>query len=145
LNFTDPPEIAMNRTLALAEEQKTPFAAVLIDDDGHILAEAANTTGEDGPTAHAEINLIRKAFFENCLDRATTLVTTCEPCPMCMGAIAWTNLKKVVYAASIEKAAEYLPQIMITSRKVAEKAFRKIEVTGPYRESEAESLFRSFS
>ena len=85
-----------------------PFAALIVEDDT-VLATGTNrvTTVQD-PTAHAEITAIRAAcktrgHFE--LD-GCTLYSTCEPCPMCLGAIYWARLDRVVYAASRTDAAE---------------------------------------
>jgi tRNA(Arg) A34 adenosine deaminase TadA len=85
-----------------------PFAALVVR-EGTILAEGTNrvTTSHD-PTAHAEIVAIRAACrevgdFE--LD-GCTLFSTCEPCPMCLGAVYWSRLDRVVYAATRTDAAD---------------------------------------
>jgi tRNA(Arg) A34 adenosine deaminase TadA len=85
-----------------------PFAAMVVE-DGSVLATGTNrvTTVHD-PTAHAEITAIRAACKERGdfeLD-GCTLYATCEPCPMCLGAIYWARLDRVVYAASRTDAAE---------------------------------------
>jgi tRNA(Arg) A34 adenosine deaminase TadA len=85
-----------------------PFAALVVE-DGTVLATGTNrvTTVQD-PTAHAEITAIRAACKERghfALD-GCTLYSTCEPCPMCLGAIYWARLDRVVYAASRTDAAE---------------------------------------
>ena len=85
-----------------------PFAALVVEDDT-VLARGTNrvTTVHD-PTAHAEITAIRAA----CQERGhfelegCTLVSTCEPCPMCLGAIYWARLDRVVYAATRTDAAQ---------------------------------------
>jgi tRNA(Arg) A34 adenosine deaminase TadA len=84
-----------------------PFAALVVE-DGSILATGTNrvTTIHD-PTAHAEITAIRAACKERGdfeLD-GCTLYSTCEPCPMCLGAIYWARLDRVVYAATRTDAA----------------------------------------
>ena len=85
-----------------------PFAALIVEDDT-VLAKGTNrvTTVQD-PTAHAEITAIRAACKERGhfeLD-GCTLYSTCEPCPMCLGAIYWARLDRVVYAAARTDAAE---------------------------------------
>jgi guanine deaminase len=83
-----------------------PFAAVIVR-EGIIVAAGTNTvTSSNDPTAHAEINAIRAAC-EMLLTYQLTdcdLYTTCEPCPMCMGAIYWARLAKVYYANTREDA-----------------------------------------
>jgi guanine deaminase len=102
----------MQRAIALSLENVRagsggPFAALVVR-DGSILATGTNqvTTLRD-PTAHAEVVAIRAACqtlrsfqLTNC-----ELYTTCEPCPMCMGAIYWARLTKVYYANTRDDAA----------------------------------------
>jgi guanine deaminase len=101
----------MRRAIALALENIRagggPFAAVIAK-DGRIVAEGANrVTATNDPTAHAEVVAIREACralknFQ--LDRCD-LYTTCEPCPMCLGAIYWARPSRVFYAAAAGDAA----------------------------------------
>jgi guanine deaminase len=100
--------------LALEEARKTvndnvggPFGALVIDADGKILSIASNTVlGDHDPTAHAEINAIRKATksIDSHDLSGCTLYTTAYPCPMCLGAIIWSNIKKVYYGCTEEDA-----------------------------------------
>ena len=78
-----------------------PFGAV-ISNDGIIIAEAYNSVVlNNDPTAHAEILAIRKASatLKSHNLGECTLYSSCEPCPMCLGAIYWAGIKKVVYAS----------------------------------------------
>jgi guanine deaminase len=85
-----------------------PFGAVVTIGDT-ILAEATNRVVESGdPTAHAEILAIRMASsklkshdLSDC-----TIYSSCEPCPMCLGAIYWAGIKKVVYSSTRTDAEE---------------------------------------
>ena len=84
-----------------------PFGAVVVK-DGVIIARGHNkVTSSDDPTAHAEIVAIREA----CRHLATfqldacEIYTSCEPCPMCLGAIYWARLNKVYYASTRHDAA----------------------------------------
>lgn len=77
-----------------------PFGAAIIDPDGEIIAVASNSVLRDGDaTAHAEINAIREASRKKKTHDLTghTIVTTGYPCPMCLGAIIWSNIKDVYY------------------------------------------------
>jgi guanine deaminase len=84
-----------------------PFGAVIVR-DGAIVAEGVNTvTPSNDPTAHAEVNAIRIACqtlgrFDL---RGCVLYASCEPCPMCLGAIYWARLDALYYAATREDAA----------------------------------------
>ncbi|RPI12590.1 MAG: nucleoside deaminase [Acidobacteriales bacterium] len=85
-----------------------PFGAVIAR-DGRIIAEGVNlVTSTQDPTAHAEITAIREA----CRDLGSfhltgcELYASCEPCPMCLGAIYWARLDRVFFAGSRLDAAE---------------------------------------
>ncbi|WP_340110843.1 nucleoside deaminase [Maribellus mangrovi] len=84
-----------------------PFGAVVVK-NGEIIAEGFNrVTSYNDPTAHAEIIAIREACrklgtfqLDDC-----EIYTSCEPCPMCLGAIYWARPKKIYYACTREDAA----------------------------------------
>ena len=83
-----------------------PFGAVIVK-DGKIIAEASNSVTKDNdPTAHAEVNAIRKAAKS--LDTfdlsGCEIYTSCEPCPMCLGAIYWARLDKIYFANTRDDA-----------------------------------------
>jgi tRNA(Arg) A34 adenosine deaminase TadA len=78
-----------------------PFGAVIVK-DGEIISEASNRVVlSNDPTAHAEILAIRQAasVLQNHDLKGCTLYTSCEPCPMCLGAIYWSGVQKVVYSS----------------------------------------------
>jgi tRNA(Arg) A34 adenosine deaminase TadA len=84
-----------------------PFGCVVVK-DGEIVGEGSNmVTSSNDPTAHAEVVAIRDA----CKKLGTYQLTgcdvyaSCEPCPMCLGAIYWARPKRVVYANTREEAA----------------------------------------
>lgn len=83
-----------------------PFGAVIIK-DGHCIAVASNSVLIDNdPTAHAEINAIRKAcsVLETYDLSGCELYATGYPCPMCMSAIIWANITKVYYGCTPSEA-----------------------------------------
>ncbi len=84
-----------------------PFAAIIIK-DGQIIAHGTNqVTNNNDPTAHAEVEAIRNAAKKlNSFDLTECeIYTTCEPCPMCFGAIYWAKISKVYYGNTKEDAA----------------------------------------
>lgn len=102
----------LKRAIEIAKENIDrgggPFGAVIVK-DGKIIAESGNTVTLDmDPTAHAEVNAIRKAckVLNNFELKDCELYTSCEPCPMCLSSIYWTRLKKVYYAAGRKDAAK---------------------------------------
>lgn len=79
-----------------------PFGAVIVK-DGEIIAKASNSvTKENDPTAHAEVTAIRKAAkkLETFDLSGCEIYTSCEPCPMCFGAIYWARLDKLYFGNS---------------------------------------------
>jgi tRNA(Arg) A34 adenosine deaminase TadA len=102
----------LRRTIELAlggvrDEKGGPFGAVIVK-DGRVLAEGCNrVTSTNDPSAHAEIVAIRAACaalghyeLSGC-----TIYASCEPCPMCLTAIQWARLDRVVYTSTREDAA----------------------------------------
>ena len=84
-----------------------PFAAVVVK-DGHVVAAGANSvTSTNDPTAHAEIIVIREACraLETFQLTGCELYTSCEPCPMCVGAIYWARPDHVYFGATAGDAA----------------------------------------
>jgi guanine deaminase len=101
----------MRRAIAIALENIRagggPFGAVVAK-DGRIIAEGANrVTASNDPTAHAEVVAIREAcrVLGDFQLTGCDLYTTCEPCPMCLGAIYWARPARVFYAGSAADAA----------------------------------------
>lgn len=85
-----------------------PFGAIVVK-DGEIIAEGFNeVTSKNDPTAHAEIVAIRKAceLLDSFQLTDCVIYTSCEPCPMCLGAIYWARPKAVFYSCTKEDAAE---------------------------------------
>jgi len=83
-----------------------PFGAV-ITRNGETLAESCNLVAAlNDPTAHAEINVIRAAAQKlDTFDLSSCIIySSCEPCPMCLGAIYWARIKRVVFANTTSDA-----------------------------------------
>jgi tRNA(Arg) A34 adenosine deaminase TadA len=94
----------MRKAIALSIENVNngggPFGAVIVKDD-HIIATGVNrVTASCDPTAHAEVSAIREAASVLGTFDLTgcEIYTSCEPCPMCLGAIYWARLDKMYYA-----------------------------------------------
>lgn len=87
-----------------------PFGAVIVK-DGKIIARGVNeVTSSNDPTAHAEVVAIRKACeqLKSFQLDGCEIYTSCEPCPMCLGAIYWARPSKLFYANTKTDAAEIL-------------------------------------
>jgi tRNA(Arg) A34 adenosine deaminase TadA len=101
------------RAVALSREHMEkgaggPFGAVIASADGRVVAEGWNcVTSHNDPTAHAEITAIRRACEAiGSFDLAGHVIySSCEPCPMCLAAIYWARLERLVFANSRDEAA----------------------------------------
>ena len=114
-----------------------PFGAVIVR-NGEIVARGRNSvTSSQDPTAHAEVNAIREAArvlnsfsLEGC-----EIYTSCEPCPMCLGAIYWARLEKVYYGCTqADAAAIDFDDQFIYGEIARDKAERKLEFVALGRE-----------
>ena len=101
----------MRKAIALAVENVEngggPFGAVIVK-DGEVVATGVNrVTANNDPTAHAEVSAIRAACSKlGTFDLSgCVLYTSCEPCPMCLGAIYWAHIDKIYYGANQHDAA----------------------------------------
>jgi tRNA(adenine34) deaminase len=132
--------------IAIAEARRGdfPFGAVIVR-DGRIIARGRNLGRRYGdPTAHGEMVAIRRCLAGRGSGalRGSTLYTSGEPCAMCMGAILWCRIGRLVYAASVEQLATKIDQIMVPSAEIAAKApFVPISIKGGVLADEAMSLF----
>jgi len=110
--MTEKDEYFMLRAISLAQNgidsnAGGPFGAVVVK-DGEIVGEGFNcVTSTNDPTAHAEVVAIRQACRKlgSFQLNGCVLYTSCEPCPMCLGAIYWARPDKIFFACTREDAA----------------------------------------
>ena len=134
----------MRPALDEARRGDYPFGAVIVR-DGEVIARGRNLGKTDGdPTAHGEMVAVRRSLADH--GRAalvgSTLYTSGEPFAMCMGAIIWCHLGRLVFAASVAQLATKIDQIMNSSAEIAAKApFAPIAISGGVLADEAIALF----
>jgi len=148
----------LKRAIALAEAARAagrhPFAALVADGTGQVIAEAGNNSlpPQGDPTQHAELRaaqMAARAVLPEQLAEAT-LYTSAEPCAMCSGAIYWCGIGRVVYALSEHRLLELTgdhpenPTFSLPCREVFARGQRKIEVIGPALEEEAAVAHQDF-
>jgi tRNA(Arg) A34 adenosine deaminase TadA len=150
-------EALLRQAVAIADRARAhgnhPFGALLATADGRVALEAENTVGTTGDvTGHAETNLVSAATrrFDQAELGTMTLVTSCEPCAMCSGAIYWSGIGAVVYGLS-EKGLLALtgddpanPTLDLPCRVVLSAGQRAITVEGPMLEAEAAASHEGF-
>ena len=93
-------KLAIDLSIENIDKGGGPFGAVIVKDNKVIAASGNSVTNDLDPTAHAEVNAIRKAskILGNFDLSGCELYASCEPCPMCLGAIYWARIDKLYFA-----------------------------------------------
>ncbi len=148
----------LRQAIALSAESRArgchPFAALVADENGHVIATAGNNSmpPQGDPTQHAELAAAALAARVLTPEQLATctLYTSAEPCCMCAGAIYWCNIGRVVYGLSEDKLLELTgahpenPTLSLPCRQVFETGQRPVEVLGPLLEDEAAQPHQGF-
>ena len=145
--MSDHHEHFMQLAVDAARKQESPFGAVITMGDDVIVTAANETDRLFDPTAHAEVQALRKLgeTIHDTSFEGYTLYTTGEPCPMCATACIWANIGEIYYGLSIPEISRFMPQVEINSEKMLASGFRHIPVYGGILASECRALFLEFS
>lgn len=141
------PEDERFMRMALDEARQGDYAfGCVITRNGEVIARGHNLgKTNDDPTAHGEMVAIRRCLADHGSAgfRGATLYTSGEPCVMCMGAIVWCGVGRLVFAASVPEIGSRMNQILIASGEIAERAkWDPIKITGGVLAEEAMALFK---
>jgi tRNA(Arg) A34 adenosine deaminase TadA len=123
-----------------------PFGCIVVKDDKIVGRGANSVLAQNDPTAHAEVVAIRDActYLKTFQLEGCEIYTSCEPCPMCMGAIYWARPSKVYYAATRHDAADAgFDDSLIYKELTVPMEQRQIEMINIGREKSCE-LFREW-
>lgn len=143
-DLTSDDERHLRRAIALAgaaaDTGNRPFGSMIVDAKGEIVAEGYSTQqGDRDWTAHAEMNVVRAAGKKRSWDELAgcTLYASGDPCPMCAGAVYWSNIRRVVFGVDeasmrpLRQSNRQAAGILMSCREVLAKAPHSIEVIGP--------------
>ena len=138
-------ELAIKQAKKAAERDEVPVGAIIKASSGKIIAMESNKTIElCDPTAHAEINAIRKAcrmrkdvYLSDC-----TIYVTLEPCSMCLAAIVNSRLKKLIYGLPSPKYGAFSSNHL--AYKATEGLVKNTEVYGGFYQSEISKIMADF-
>ncbi len=140
-------KLAIDRTREGIAAGQSPFGSVIVF-EGRVIASTHNTVWLDtDPTAHAEINALRLASRNlKSIDlKGSTLFSTCEPCPMCLAAIHWAKVDRVVFGASIADAAEAgFSELPIAAAELVRLGRSPLRVEGGLLAEECARLFQEW-
>lgn len=125
----------INLAIELSKKADYPYGAVIVKDNKIIGRSDANTTVSKSGFSHAELRAIEDAMDHLgghlCAEggKGATIYSSCEPCAMCMGAILYTGISRLVYGATLEDSKECVNEILAHSKDVAAACSnRKIEI-----------------
>lgn len=120
----------------LASKGSFPYGAVIVK-DGEIIGQASSGEIENDPTAHAETTAVRRAC--NKLGTSdlsgATIYCSCEPCLMCFGTLWWSNIRKIVYGASITDSVAdgiciFMKELNISTQQLNSMSSNDFEIIG---------------
>ena len=136
--------IALKKALEGVAAGQSPFGAILVQGDQVVAAEHNTVWRDCDPTAHAEVNAIRRAASQlrtiglsGCV-----MYTTCEPCPMCLSALHWAKIDRAVYGATIADAtAAGFSELMVPAKELARLGKSSLVVEGGVLADDCRRLF----
>ncbi len=138
-------QAAIQKTREGVDAGQSPFGAIVVK-DRQIVASSHNTVWRDtDPTAHAEVNAIRAASRAlKTIDLVgTVMYTTCEPCPMCLTAIHWAKIDRVVFGATIADADDAgFSELTIAAKEMVRLGGSPLKVESGLLQKECAELFR---
>ncbi len=130
------------------EQGQTPFGACIVR-DGEVLACSHNEVwATHDVTAHAEVQALRVACGQaKEIDlNGATIYCTCEPCPMCFGAIHWAKIGRIVFGAGIADAEEFgFNELPISNQTLREISGSETQIEGGLMKEESRELFRRWA
>ena len=137
-------KLALRHAQFAFREKEVPIGAVIVDEQGRVLAAARNgVESTNDATAHAEVLVMRKAakLLSNWRLQNCTLYTTLEPCAMCFGAMQGFRIGRIVYGAKDHRMGALGSWTDLSS---LEHPFHAVQVTGGVLQEEASTLLRRF-
>ena len=136
-------KVAISEALLAMDENEVPVGAILVQEN-NLIAQAHNQPiKKNDPTAHAEIEVLRKAGekLQNYRLAKTTLYVTLEPCAMCLGAMIHARIERVVFGTSDPKSGVCGSTIDLSSESIFN---HQISVSGGALEHECKDILQSF-
>lgn len=135
--------IALDEAKIAMNKNEVPVGAVLVHENKLIARAHNQPIKKNDPTAHAEIEVIRKAseIFKNYRITQTTLYVTLEPCAMCYGAMVHARISRIIYGAKDPKSGVCGSSLNLNTEKYFN---HQIFVTGGVLEDECKKILKSF-
>jgi tRNA(adenine34) deaminase len=136
-------KVAISEALLAMDENEVPVGAILVQENNLITQAHNRPIKNNDPTAHAEIEVLRKAGekLQNYRLAKTTLYVTLEPCAMCLGAMIHARIERVVFGTSDPKSGVCGSTIDLSSESIFN---HQISVSGGVLEHECKDILQSF-
>lgn len=141
----------MDIAIELSKKAAYPYGAIIVKNGEIIGRSDADVAVSKSNFSHAELRAIEDAM--DCLGghlcaeggKDCTIYSSCEPCAMCMGAILYTGIKKLVYGATLEDSKECVNEILVKAQAVANACQnRKIKIIPEVNRAKAVEVLRKF-
>ncbi len=135
----------MQIAIDISKQAKYPYGAIIVKNGEIIGRSDSNKVVNNTPFNHAELIAIQDALKDNNLYgelKGSTMYVSCEPCPMCMGAILYEEFDRLVYAAKLEDSDKhYCPEVLISCEAIAENTKnRNIKIKNIMRDEAVEII-----
>lgn len=139
----------MNLAIELSSKTYYPYGAVIVKDNEIIGRSDADVPVSKTGFSHAELRAIEDAMEHLgghlCAEggKGVTIYSSCEPCAMCMGAILYTGIDRLVYGATLEDSKECVNEILAKSNDIANACSnRRIEIIPEFQQEEAVKVLK---
>jgi len=134
----------MDIAIEISKNSTFPYGAIIVKNNKIIGRSDSNTIVSKSEISHAELVAIEDAMehlgghLSAEGGKGTTIYSSCEPCAMCMGAILYTGVERMVYGATIEDSKECVNEILIKAEDIANSCTnRKIEIVKEFEREKA--------
>jgi len=138
---------AVDLSIKAVEQGNHPFGALLVSEEGEVLATSLNTVVTDcDPTRHAELSLVSDVCRRKIKVANSTLYTSCEPCMMCCGAIYWCGVRRIVFSCSHSSLAKHAGDALLVSSTslLGPASASGVTIVGPILEELGEEPHKTF-
>lgn len=141
-------EYYMNLAIEISKKAQYPYGAIVVKNDKIIGRSDDNTYLSKSMLTHAELMAIESACHNKNLYgelKGGTIYVSCEPCMMCMEAILYEQLERLVYASTIEDSNQYIcKEVICPCEELARLSNSKIKISGEYKRKKAVEVLRDY-
>lgn len=135
----------MQIAIDISKQAKYPYGAIVVKNNEIIGRSDSKKVVNDTPFSHAELIAIQDALKDNNLYgelKGSTMYVSCEPCPMCMGAILYEEFDRLVYGAKLKDSDKhYCPEVLISCETIVENTKnRNIKIDNIMRDEAVEII-----